>query len=77
MGVKHEAVDRGQGGEWVLEDLVPFGEDQIAADHDAAPLVAFGQEGEKDLHFLAALLDVAEIVEDDDAVAVQSLDQAR
>jgi hypothetical protein len=32
VGVMHEAVDRSHGGEGVLEDLVPFGEDQIAAD---------------------------------------------
>ena len=57
--------------------MVPLGEDQIAADHDAAPLVAFGKEGEEHLHLLAALLDVAEVVQDHDLEAVQALEQRR
>ena len=67
----HEAVDGSHGGHLVFEDLVPLREDQIGTDHDGAALVAFGQEGEEHLHFLPVLLDVADVVEDDDLVAVQ------
>ena len=73
----YETIDSGHGGERVLEDLVPLREDQIATDHDAAPLVTFGQEGEKHFHFFAALLDVSDVVKNDDAVAVQPLEQGR
>src|SRR4029079_11552902 len=53
------------------EDLVPLAENQIAGDHHAASLVPLGEKGEQHLHLVAALLDVAEIVERDRVVAVE------
>ena len=41
-----QSVNCGHGCHWVLEDFIPFGEHQIAGDHHAAPLIAFGQERE-------------------------------
>lgn len=46
-----EPVDGGHGGHLVFEDLVPLREDQVRADHHAAPLVAFPEEGEEHFHF--------------------------
>ena len=52
-----------------LKNLVPLAEDQVRGDGDRLLLVALGEEGEQDLHFLAGLLHVADIVEDDDVPA--------
>lgn len=47
-----------------LEDLVPLAEDQIRSDDDGLFLVTFGEEGEEDCHFLAGLLNVADVIND-------------
>jgi hypothetical protein len=70
-GVMHQAVNGRHSGHWVLEDLVPFGEHQIAADHHAAPLISLGQKREQHFHLGAVLLHITQIVQDDDCVAVQ------
>jgi|GEM_PF-2422616 len=67
----HEAVDRGQCGHLVFENLIPLRKDEVGTDHDAAALIAFGQECEEHLHFLSVLLHIADIVENDDLVAVE------
>lgn len=59
-----QAVDGSGRGHGVLEDLFPFAEREIAREHHAAALVAFSQQGEQHLHLLAALLDVAQVVDD-------------
>ena len=61
--VVDDPVDRGGGGHRVLEDLVPLGEHQVGGDRDAAPLVAFGEQGEQHLHLAAVVLYVADVVE--------------
>ena len=66
-----QPVNGGHGGHGVLENLVPFRKDQIGTDHEAAPLIALGQEGEEHFHLFAALLDVPNVVEGDDFEAVQ------
>lgn len=43
--VVYEAVDGGGRGHGILEDLLPFAERQVARQHHAALLVAFGQQG--------------------------------
>lgn len=55
----------------ILENAVPFAEDEVAGDEDAASLVPLGEGGEEHLHLVSALLDVADIVEDDRVVAVE------
>src|ERR1035437_3056249 len=50
--VMHEPINCRHGGHRVLEDLIPFREHQVAGDHHAAPLLAFGQEREQHFHFL-------------------------
>jgi len=70
--VVDHAIDRGGGSERILEDLVPLREDQIGSDGDTTPFIALGQEGKEHLHLFAALLDIADIVQDDDVKAVQA-----
>ena len=70
-GVMHEAVDGCHGGHGILEDLIPLGEAQVGGDHDRLLLVALGQEVEEGLHFLAGLLDIADVVNDDTVEALE------
>jgi hypothetical protein len=76
-GVMDEAVDGRGGGHGILEDAVPFTEDEVAGDEERAPLVALGHEGEEDLDFLSALLDVANVVEDEQVERVELGQSAR
>ena len=62
--VVHEPVDRRGRRHGVFEDFLPFRERQIAREDDAASLVALGQQGEQNLHLLAILLHVTDVVED-------------
>jgi hypothetical protein len=66
-----EAVDRRRRGHWVLEGPIPLAEEEVAGDDHAPALVALGEEREEDFHLLAALLDVADVVEDDGVEAVE------
>ena len=66
-----EAVDGGGGGHRVLEDPVPLAEEEVAGDDHAAPLVPLGEEREQDLHLVAALLDVADVVKDNGVEPVE------
>ena len=50
---------------------IPIAEDQVAGDEDALAFVPLGQEGEKHFHFIAALLDVADVVEDHGVIDVE------
>jgi hypothetical protein len=70
-GVVDEAIDRSGGGHRILEDPVPLAEDAVAADDHGAALVTLREEGEQDLHFVAALLDVPEVVAKDGVEAVE------
>ena len=61
--VVDDPVNGGRGCQRVLEDPVPFREDQIGSYDDAAPFIALGQEGEQDLHLFPALLHIAQVVD--------------
>ena len=63
-GVVHDAVDGGCRGHRVLEDAIPLGEHEVGRDENALSLVALAEEGEEDLHLVAVLLDVADVVEE-------------
>ena len=71
----HQAVDGGGGGHRLLEDALPFAEDQVAGDHHRAALVALGEEGEEHLHLLPVLLDIPDIIKGHDRIPVQLLEQ--
>jgi len=55
--VVHQPVNGRHSGHWIFEDLIPFREDQVTADHYATPFIALGQESKQHLPFL---LDPAE-----------------
>jgi hypothetical protein len=59
----HQPVDGRHRGHRVFENLVPFREDQVAADQHAAPLITLRQEREQDLHLLPILLHVSNIIQ--------------
>ena len=71
LRVVDQPVDGAGRGHGVFEDAVPIAEDQIAGDEDALAFVPLGQEGEEHLHFVAALLDVADVVEDHGMIDVE------
>ena len=69
----HNPVDRGRGRHGILEDFIPLGEHQVARDDDGLALVSFREEREEDLHLVAVLLDVADVVDDDSIEAIEAL----
>jgi hypothetical protein len=48
--VVHQTVHGGHCRYGVVEDALPLAEDQVGADHPAAALIAFGEEGEEHFH---------------------------
>jgi len=62
----HEAIDGCGSCHRILEDLVPFAEDKITGDNHASPLIAFCKECEEHLDLFGALLDVADVVQNQD-----------
>ena len=67
----HHPVDGGCGRQRILENLVPLRKDQIGGDDYATAFVPFGQKGKQHLHFLATLLDVAEVIQNYNLKAVK------
>jgi hypothetical protein len=61
--VMDQAVNGGGRGHGVLKDGFPFGKGQIGGDHNAAAFVAVVQESEENFHFLPALLDISEVID--------------
>ena len=66
-----QPVDGGGSGHGILENADPVAENQITGDEDAFAFVPLGQEGEEHLHFIATLLDVADVVEDHGMIDVE------
>lgn len=48
----------------VFKNLLPFGERQIAGDHNAVSLIAVGTESEENFHISPVLLHVADAIND-------------
>jgi len=72
--VVDQAVDCSSGCHGVLEYLFPLAERQVARQQHAAPFVALGKEREQHLHLFTALLDVADVVDDQSVAFRQPLD---
>jgi len=49
-------------GHGIFKNLFPFGERQIAGDHQTTLFIAICQEGKQHLHLFPALLDVPNII---------------
>src|SRR4051794_23286959 len=72
VGVVDEAVDEGGGDHRVAEDFAPGFEAAVAGDDDRAAFVAPGDEGEEQVRGLALEWEVADLVDDDQAVALDA-----
>ena len=72
MGVVDEAVDERGGDHGVTEDLAPGLEAAVAGDDDRAALVAARDQGEEQVRGLALQWQVADLVDDEQAVALQA-----
>ena len=75
--VMHQAVDCCRCCHRVFEDLIPLAERKVARQQHAAAFVTFRQKSEQNLHLLSALLNVAQVVDDQALEAAQLLDQFR
>lgn len=71
----HQTIDRRRGGHRVLKNLLPLRERKIARQHHTASLVAVGQKRKQYIHLFAALLDVADVVDDEGGDPPQPLEQ--
>ena len=69
--VMDHPVDGGRGGHGVGEDVLPLGEDQVGGDAQGPALVAFCDEGEEQLRLLGPLGQVAQVVQQQEVVAVE------
>jgi len=70
VGVVDEAVDQRGGDHGVAEDLAPGLEAAVAGDDDRAAFVAAGDEREEQVRGLALEGEVADLVDDDQCVAL-------
>ena len=72
MGVVDESVDEGCGDHGVAEDFAPGLEAAVAGDDDRAAFVAAGDQREEQVGRLALQRQVADLVDDEQAVALQA-----
>jgi hypothetical protein len=68
----HEPVDEGGGDHRVAEDLTPLLEAAVGGDDDRAALIAAGDEREEVVGGLAFEGEVADLVDDQEVVALQA-----
>ncbi len=59
------------GGHRIFENAFPFAEHEIGGDQHRFAFIALGQERKEHLHFVAIVLNVANIIEDDTGIFVQ------
>jgi hypothetical protein len=69
--VVDHAVDSGHGGHRIFKDALPFTEDPIGGNHHRFMFLALGQEGKEHLHFIAVVLHIANVIENDTGKFVQ------
>ena len=74
VGVVDEAVDQRGGDHGVAEDLAPGLEAAVAGDDDRAAFVAAGDEREEEVGGLAFEREVADLVDDDQRVALDAFE---
>jgi hypothetical protein len=70
-GMMDQPIDGRGRGYGILAEPIPLTEDEIAADQHAVAFLAFGQESKEHLHLGAALLQVADIIDDDSRKAIE------
>jgi len=69
--VVDHAVDSSHSGHGIFENAFPFTEHEIGADQHGFAFIAFRKKRKKHLHFVAIMLNVANIIEDDTGIFVQ------
>ena len=69
--VVDHAVDGSHGGHRIFENAFPFAEHEIGGDQHRFAFIAIRQKRKKHLHFVAIVLNVANIIEDDTGIFVQ------
>ena len=69
--VVDHTVDSSHGGHGIFEDSFPFAEHEIGGDQHRFAFIAIRQKRKKHLHFVAIVLNVANIIEDDTGIFVQ------
>jgi hypothetical protein len=76
-GVVNQAVDSRRGCHRLLEDALPFAEDQIAGNHHRTALVALRDERKQYFGLFGALFDVADVVQNQQLSRIKPAQQAR
>src|SRR2546426_4373192 len=69
--VVDHTIDGSHGGHRIFENAFPFAEHEIGGDQHRFVFVALGQERKEHLHFVAIVLNVANIIEDHTGIFVQ------
>src|SRR5579859_7252004 len=67
----NDAVDRSHRGHRTFEYSFPFAEHEIGRDQHRFAFIALGKKGKEHLHFVAIVLDIADIIEDHTSIFVQ------
>lgn len=67
----HQSIDRRRAGYSLLEDFIPFAENEIAGDHLAFAFISFRKKSEEQFHFFPALLDIADIINQHDFESIE------
>src|SRR6266566_2167290 len=70
-GVMDDAINGRHGGHRIFKNPIPFAEDQIGGNQHGFSFIAFCQEGKKHLHFIAIVLHIADVIQDDAAKLVE------
>src|SRR5579871_35172 len=63
-GVMDDPVEGRHRRHRMFENPLPFGEDEVRRNSNRSIFVSLGQEGKQDLHFVALLLQVADVIQD-------------
>ena len=69
--VVDHAVDGRHGGHGIFEDSFPFAEHEIGGDQHRFAFIALRKKRKKHLHFVAIVLNVSNIIQDDTGIFVQ------
>jgi hypothetical protein len=69
--VVNHAVDGSQSRHRIFENSFPFAEDEIGGNQHRFAFIALRKQRKEHLHFVAVMLDVANIIEDHTGIFVQ------
>ena len=67
----NHAVDCSHRGHRTFEYSFPFAEHEIGRDQHRFAFIALGKKGKEHLHFVAIVLDIADVIEDHTRIFVQ------